>query len=262
MPTSTRLLCTLVEIWARRDEPETADLQRALRAAEILESEPSSPVHLRAFGWRLVTEIHRAAGWDLPPDVSLASCRAAADSLAHATSLLSTDISAQLRGVGTPVLILGGLADSRAVLGRWDLMPSNGATLVSLEGDDQAYAPLIDLPTAGGVRWASAGSQRHLYKEHSIPVSLNGDQVLVPRPELAAARAADRNLRTGDPAALVFCAAAVSADWAKVTRIAKRLGRGAATTEAAFALDLEATLGLEIGRAQRWLHALRRLVLR
>jgi hypothetical protein len=263
VPISTRLLYTLVEIWARRGEPETADLQRAVRAGEILENDLSSPIHLRAFAWRLVTETHRAVRWELPSDVSLASCRAAADSLIHATSLLATDVSSQLRGVGTPVLILGGSADSRAVFGRWDLIPSNGATLVSLEGDDQGHPSLIDLPTAGGVRWASAGNQRQLYEENSVPVSLNGEQVLVPRPEMVAARVAHRDVKTDDPAALLFCAAVLSVgDWDEVLRIAKRLGRSAAPIEAALALGLAPSLGLRIGPVWRRLHALRRFLRR
>ena len=62
----------MVEIWGRRDEPQTADLRRVIHAARVLQEEPSSPAHLRAFAWHLVVDTHRAAGWSLPADVSLA----------------------------------------------------------------------------------------------------------------------------------------------------------------------------------------------
>jgi hypothetical protein len=260
VPISSRLLQTIVEIWARKDEPETADLRRVLHAAELLDGDPSSPTHLRGFAWRLVVETHRAAGWDLPSDVSLATCRAAADSLSHASSLLISDVAAQIHGVGGPVLILGGLAESRSVFGRWDLLPANGAVLVLLDQSEEGRAGSADLPAASGVRWASPGDHRRLYAEHTIPATLNGDQVLVPCAELVAARIADRTLRPEDPAALVFLGAIFAAgDWADVLRIAKRLGRATMPNEAAVALGLDSYLGLVTGKVQRWSNALRSL---
>lgn len=251
----------MVDIWARKDEPETADLRRVLHAAEILEGDPSSPTHLRAFIWRLVVETHRAAGWDLPSDVSLASCRAAADSVSHACSLLKTDVSAQIHGIGSPVLLLGGLAESRSVFGRWDLAPADGAVLVSFDHREKGHLGSADLPITSGVRWASPGKYREVLEEYAVPASLNGDQVLVPRPELVVARVAKRDLQPEESAALVFSGAAhVVVDWNEVNRIAKRIGRAAAPNEAALALGLESYLGLETGRVRSWLNPLRRLL--
>lgn len=259
MPISSRLLQTIVEIWARKDEPETADLRRVLHAADVLEGDPSSPTHLRAFAWRLVIETHEAAGWDLPSDVSLASCRAAADSLSHACSLLMSDVAAQIHGIGSPVFLLGGLADSRSVFGRWDFVPTDSAVLVALSSQDEGHLGSVDLPTTAGIRWASPDRHRELYEEYAMPAALNGGQVLIPRPELVAARAADRSLRPEDPAALVFSSAAHTAgDWGEVNQIAKRIGRATAPTEAAMELGLDSYLGLEAGGVKRWLSPLRR----
>jgi hypothetical protein len=263
VPISTRFLQTIVEIWDRKDEPETADLRRVLHAAEVLEGDPSSPTHLRAFAWRLVVETHRAAGWDLPSDVSLASCRAAADSVSHACSLLMTDVTSQIHGLGSPVLLLGGLAESRSVFERWDLVPANSAVLVAFYHREGEYLGSADLPITSGVRWASPGKHRELYEEYAVPAALNGDQVLVPRPELVAARIADRNLKPEEPSALVFSGAAHAVgDWSEVTRIAKRLGRASAPTQAAVALGLETYLGLETPKVHRWLNPLRRILRR
>lgn len=263
MPISTRLLQTIVEIWARKDEPETADLRRVLHAADVLEGEPSSPTHLRAFAWRLVVETHRAAGWDLPSDVSLASCRAAADSMSHACSLLVSDVAAQIHGVASPVLLLGGLADSWSVFGRWDLVPADGVVLVALSQRDEDHLGSVELPVTSGVRWASPGTHRELFEECTVPAAFNGDQVLVARPELVAARVADRSLGPEDRSALVFSGAAhVVGDWNEVSRIAKRIGRATAPTEAAVALGLDSYLGLKTGRLQRWLNPLRRILRR
>ena len=245
------------------DEPETADLQRVVHAAEVLDGDPSSPTHLRAFAWRLVAGTHSAAGWDIPANANLSSCRAAADSLSHASSLLISDVAAQIHGIGSPVLLLGGLAESRSVFGRWDLLPANGAVLVSFDRDVKVQAGSTELPAASGVRWASPGDHRGLFEKHATPVTLNGDQVLVPRHELVAARIADRTLRPEDPAALIFCGAALAAitagNWAVVMRIAKRFGRATAPIETAVQLGLDGALGLEIGRVRRSRIALRRL---
>ena len=85
----------------------------------------------------------------------------------------------------------------------------------------------------GGFVFAAAGPNA------DCPADLNGDLVLVPRLELVAARVAESSLKTSDPNALLFGAAALGiGDWSEVTRVAKRLGRARAPIAAAFALGL------------------------
>jgi len=254
----------MVEIWARKDELETADLKRVLHAASALEDDPSSPTHLRAFAWHLVVETHRAAGWNLPSDVSLASCRAAASSLSHASSLLINDISEQVHGVEGPVLLLGALGASRSAFGRWDLLPADGAFLIALDNEDEPTS--TTLPEAHGIHWAAPGQLRSIYGANSFPVALNGDQVLVPLPALVAARGASRALRPEDPEALLFCGAALEAassdSWPEVMRIAKALGNGTAPIDLAVQLGIDTRLGLEVGKVRRSMLALHRLLRR
>ena len=263
MPISIRLLQTMVEIWARKDEPETADLQRALHAAQALENDPSSPTHLRAFAWHLAVETHRAVGWDLPTNTNLASCRAAADSLSHSASLLMEEIAEQIHGVASPVLLLGALAGSRSVFGRWDLLQASGAILVSLDLEEKGRYAGADLSEVHGIRWVAPGRLRDVYEKHASPVVLNGDQVLIPHPELVAARSTHRPLRPENPETLLFCGAAFAASssgrWANVLLISKILGHRHAPLETAVQLGIEDRLGLEVSTAQRSMLALRRL---
>ena len=256
----------MVEIWARKDEPETADLQRILHAAEVLENDPSGPTHLRAFAWHLAIETHKAVGWDLPSDVSLASCRAAAASVSHSASLLIGEIGEQVHGIANPVLLLGAFAGSRSIFGRWDLLPASGALLVSLDLEQEGRSDGVGLSEIHGVRWVTPGRLRSVYEKHASPAALNGDQVLVPRPELVAARSTVGPLRPEDPETLLFCgaafAAASSGQWPNVVRIAKSLGHGYAPVEAAVQLGVEARLGIEVSKVQRSMLALRRLVRR
>jgi hypothetical protein len=266
VPVSVRLLHTLVEIWFRRNEPETADVRRVLHAAEVLEDDPSSPTHLRAFAWHLAVETHRAVGWDLPADVRIASCRAAADSLSHATSLLIDEITEHVGGTSSPVLVLGAFAGSRAVFGRWDLLPARGALLVSLDRGQEGRSEGPELSEIRGIRWTAPGKLRRLYERHASPTTLDGDQVLVPSTELVAARSNSRALRPDDPAALLFCGAAFTAAsagrWQEVMHIAKSLGHASAPLEAALQLGLEGLLGIEVGRLKRAMITAARLLRR
>ena len=256
----------MVDLWARREEPETADIRRALHAAKVLENDPSSPTHLRAFAWHLAVEIHNSVGWDLPADLSLATCRAAAASVTHASSLLVTEVAELVHGIGSRVLLLGPLADSRSIFGRWDIVPAAGAVLVALDLEENGQPSATALPTNHGIHWASAGRLREVYEKSASPAALDGDQVLVCGPEIVAARGAARGVGPEDPEALVFCGAAVAADkdgaWAEVTQIAKVLGHPGAPIEAAVQLGIDGHLGLEVGRARRSLMALRRFIRR
>jgi hypothetical protein len=252
----------MVEIWARRDEPETADLQRALHIAKSLENNPSTPVHLRAFAWHLVVESHDSVGWSLPKDADFASCRAAAASLSHSASLLTDDISEQVQGVASPVLLLGAFAASRSVFGRWDLLPANGALLVSLDLEEEGRPDGTDLPEIHGIRWAAPGRLRELYERHSSPASLDGGTALIPNPELVAARSKYRPLRPEEPETLLFCgaalAAAVGGRWAEVNRLARKFGHPSAPLEFALQLGIDDRLGLEVSRHRRVSLAVRR----
>ena len=256
----------MVELWARREEPETADIRRALHAAEVFENDPSSPTHLRAFAWHLAVEIHKAVGWDLPTDLNLASCRAAAASLSHSASLLIDQITEQIHGIASPVLLLGAFAASRSIFGRWDLLPASGSLLVSLDLEEEGQPDGADLPEVHGIRWVAPGRLREVYEQHASPVALDGDQVLVPDPELIVARSYSRSLGPEDPEALLFCGAALAAAdddaWAEVTRIAKVLGHRNSPIEVAVELGIDGRLGLEVGKVRRSMLALHRLLRR
>ena len=256
----------MVELWARREEPETTDIRRALHTAKVLEEDPSSPTHLRAFAWHLAVDMHKAVGWNLPTDLSLASCRAAAASLSHASSLLVADISEQVHGVSSPVLLLGALGAGRSIFGRWDLVPASGAVLVALDLEENGQPSATNLPTNHGIHWASPGHLREVYQDHASLAALNGDQVLLPDPALIVGRSMSRHLGPEDPEALIFCGAARAAAndgaWADVTQIAKALGHRDLPIELAVQLGIDGRLGLEVGRARRSVMALRRFIRR
>ena len=253
----------MVEVWARKDEPQTADLQQALHTAKVLENDTSSPTHLRAFAWHLVITTHESVGWDLPTDVNLASCRAAAASLSHSASLLTNEIAEQIQGIASPVLLLGAFGASRSIFGRWDLLPACGALLVSLDTDDLGRPNGTDVPEIHGIRWVAPGKLREIYDKHASPASLDGATALVPRPELVAARSAFRLMQPEDPETLLFCGAALASAangrWAEVNRIAKALGHPNAPLEFATSLGIDKRLGLEIGKTRRSMLALRRI---
>lgn len=257
-----RHLQTMVEVWSRRKQPEGADLQRALYMAEILEGDRHSPTHLRAFAWHLAEETHRTVGWDLPKDVRLSSCRAAAASLSHATSLLKAEIAAEVHGSECPVLLLGALAASRAIFGRWDLLPARGALLVACDPGEMQLPELGVLPTSHGIHWAAPGRLQKVYEPHTLPETLDGEEILIPSPALLAARVTDRALSPREPATLIFCAAAHEASydgqWPAVTQIAKALGRRYAPLEVAIQLGIDHRLGFRIGNTKRTFLRLRR----
>lgn len=252
----------MVEIWARKDEPETADLRRALHIARVLEDDTSNPLHLRAFAWHLVVDTHNAVEWDFPADINLSSCRAAAASLSHSASLLTDQIAEQVRDIESPVLVLGVFAASRSVFGRWDLLPANGALLVSLDSEQEGRSDGTDMPEIHGIRWAAPGKFRRVYEKHAAPASLDGAMALVPNPELVAARSRFRFLRPEEPETLLFCGAALasatSGRWDEVNRLAKILGHSSAPLEFAVHLGIDERLGLEISRPRRVSLAVRR----
>ncbi|MFV2068391.1 MAG: hypothetical protein ACC645_15585 [Pirellulales bacterium] len=264
MSIESRHLHALVEVWARKDEPETADLQLALHLAKAFEKRTGTPTHLRAFAWHLVTDTHRAVDWELPSDVSLASCRAAAASLSHASSLLISDIAEKVHGDGGPIMVLGALAASRSIFGRWDLIPAEGALLVSLEPDETGLQSAASYPASRGIRWAAPGRLRDVYVEHSTTTTLNGGQVLIPSPELVAGRSARRTLKPEEPEALLFCGAALAAassrSWPEVVQLANALGNGNVPPDLAVHLGLDHRLGFGVGHMRRSYLAIRRLL--
>jgi hypothetical protein len=163
------------------------------------------------------------------------------------------------------VLLLGALAASRSLFGRWDLVPANGALMISLDPDDGKGRPDgTDLSEVQSLRWAAPGRLGPIYETYARPVSLDGARVLVPQPELIAARSTMRHLRPQDPQTLVFCGAALDAAtrgrWAEVKQIAKILGRRGMPTEIAFTLGIDHRLGLKINRVRRARLAFRRFL--
>ena len=264
MSFAIRHVRAMIEIWTRRDEPETDDLQQALHIAKLLESDPSSPIHLRAFAWHLTVETHAAVEWEVPADLNLASCRAAAASLNHSASLLIDEMAEQIRGITSPVLLLGPWAASRSLFGRWDLLPASGALLVSFDPNQAGLPEAPGLGAAHGIHWASPGRARGVYEEHAFPAILNDDRVLLPDAELIAACSISRGLGIEDPEALIFCGAALDAAydgaWSEVTRIAQALGHSDSPIALAVELRFDRHLGLEIGKLQRSMFALRRLI--
>ncbi|MEJ2581941.1 MAG: hypothetical protein P8127_09980 [Acidobacteriota bacterium] len=142
-------------------------------------------------------------------------------------------------------------------------VPAEGAVLVALDDRGEGHLDPGDLSIASGVHWARTGPNHELYRQHTVATTLETSEVLVPRPELVAARVADPGLRPEDPAALVFCGAAFAAeDWDEVTRIAKGLGRASGLYEAAVSLGLDGYLGMQAGGVQKWLRALTRVARR
>jgi len=258
-----RHIRSMVEVWARKAEPQTADLQQALHIAKVLENDTSSPTHLRAFVWHLVVDTHESVGWDLPTETNLSSCRAAAASLSHSASLLTNEIAEQIHGIASPVLLLGAIGASRSVFGRWDLLPASGALLVSLDIEEGGRPGGADLPEIHGIRWVAPGKLREVYENHASPASLDGVTALVPHPELVAARSAFRPLQPEDPETLLFCGAALASAangrWAEVNRIARALGHPHAPLEFAVSLGIDRRLSLEVGKTRRSMLVLRRL---
>lgn len=252
---------TVIELWLRRREPESHDLIRAIRAANRLEAEPSTPPGVRALACRLIQDLHEAAGWDILPCAHLPRCEAASDEARTTSAAVVEAVQGALASVEGPVLLAGTLGAGRALFGAWDVLPKPSAELVLLS-DTPEGSPT----TTAGVPRTHAGPMASMLRQHSEPAELAGRPVLIPSPELAAARVAPQAETSAELDALIFCAAAhravVSQTWQKVLNLAAELGHGRAPEAAVVRLGLEEWLDLRVTRRARLASALRRVLWR
>jgi hypothetical protein len=250
MAVSLGLVKSLIELWSRRSEPEGPDVPRALSIARSLDTNDDAPAYIKGFAWHLTKAVHEAAGWDIPDNENLSRCHAAAASLEHASALLMSDISAEVAKSDDLVLVLGVAAASRSLFGRWDLLPANGALLVSLVPPEDEITHVDALPVHRGVRWGSAGSKLAMLDRHSTTVQMNGMTVRVPNSELIAGRTTGKTGEPGDLETFLFSAAAYDAtnsgSWKYTRRIAKRLDHETSPRKAVLNLGLADWLGIEV----------------
>lgn len=264
MPVETKHVTSLVELSQRRHAPEGADLQRALHLARLFEAEPNTPVALRSLAWHVVTDSHEAAGWPLPKGARFPACCGAAASTKHGCAILIHDLAEQINTIEGPVLLLGALAASRSLFGNWSVLPTAGAFVVPLDSADKNLPPANVYHPSPGVRWGSPNGSRELLERNSSPADLAGVEVLIPRPELIAARTAGCTDNPMDLQCLIFCGAARAAvdsrRWSETSRLAKTLGAKQTPRESAYHLGIDHWLGIDIPAPKRAFFALRRLL--
>jgi len=249
MAVSLGLVQSLIELWSRRSEPEGADVPRALSITRSLESDEEAPAYIKAFSWHLTKTVHEAAGWEIPDNENLSRCRSAAASIRHSSELLLADIASEVVKSDDLVLVLGVVAASRSLFGRWDMLPAHGALLVSLVPPEDETTPVDALPDHKGVRWGSAGSKLGMLDRHSTTVQMNGCTVRVPNAELIAARTSGHMTDPADLETFLFADAAYDATqsgkWRYASRIAKRLGHEDSPRNAVLRLGLADWLGID-----------------
>ena len=256
-------ITTLVELWSRKNAPQSADLQRALHIARRCADEPDSPLWLRSLSWRLVRDSHRAVGWEIPKTDRLSQCRAAAASVSHACSLLQEEITSQTLNIDGPIMVLGALGAGRSLLGRWDAIPSSGAVLVAFDRGEN------DLPSAAehnihrGVMWAGPGPHAKLMKNNAVTADLGGREFLVPGPGIIMARTRAQDTDLANLSALVFTAAAHQAAskgrWADAEAIARIMDAASSPAELAIRLGIDQWLGLKVSPTKRMAMAIKRI---
>jgi len=247
-------LTTLVELWYRRQEPESYDHMAALNLASRLEADPEANPAVQGLAWRLAEEVHRAAGWSMPSTPKLPRCCSAAASVRHANTLLVEEVRSELRRENGRVVLLGALGASEALFHCWDALPGHGEVLVGLDRGDAKALPASALDQHG-VRWAGPGDLGESLARHSRPQTLGGLAVYVPAPELLVARAQGLARSGNDLTALVFTAAAYATTqagrWEEALHLAKRLGHGRSPVETAMQLGITDWLGLSVGPITR-----------
>jgi hypothetical protein len=255
-------LATVLDVWHRRQEPESNDLVRAVRLAERFESDPESPQVLLALAYRLVSDVHEAAGWALSPQLKLSRGASAAASVRHSCTLLREKVASELRRVDGAVLLWGALGASQSLLGCWDALPAQGEVLVRLDQPDPNPFP-GDPFGARGVRWAGTGELGEVLRQHARSTHLGDRQVLVPAPALYVALGNGVHPGGAEVAALVFCAAAKAVSeagsWDAALGLAHSAGRGRAPVETAMLLGITDWLGLSVGPITRLSVAFSRL---
>lgn len=250
MAASIGTIQTTIELWHRRHVPEGPDVSRALHIARLLEEDSTTPTFLRGIAWHLVREIHDAAGWDIPGNVNLSQCRGAAASLEHAAALLLGDIATEVAKSGIPVVVLSPSSAGRALFGRWDVVPAEGALLVPMVDSEDEATYFEALPGHRGVRWGSAGSLFDLLQRKTSEVELAGHMVRIPSPAFVAARTSDCPQDPSNVETVLFCAAAYSANedgtWYDTPSVAQQLDRRTSPYDAALELGITSWLGLPV----------------
>jgi hypothetical protein len=264
MALETKYVTSLIELSRRRNAPQGADLQRGLHLARLFEADPSVPLAFRSLAWHVITDSHAAAGWPMPKGERFPSCCGAAASTAHGCAMLTQDIAEQAAAVEGPVILLGALAASRSIFGNWNIFPSTGAFLVPLDAEGGNLPPASLYNSSIGVKWGSAGDLRDIFIKHSTTEELAGVELLIPAPELIAARTAGCGKQPGNITCLIFMAAAHAAagsgGWNKALKIAPRLGPQNTPLETVMRMGIDKWLGLDISAPRRAALAIRRLL--
>jgi len=254
----------LVELWSRRADPSTDDVRRALEVARALNGNSSSPTALRSLAWRVLREIHDAAGWQDPDEEPLPLCTSAAASARQTNTLLMDEVLREIRTVDLPVLVTGTLGASRSLFGRWDVLPANGVMLVTLGDQTGPGETLLEsMYKVRGVRWANPPAGLRDLALSWPTVTLRDRQVRVPSADLLTVCAGRSALRAEDCETLVFCAAAfgVAGDgrWSEIENLAAAMDAAGVPTQSALRLGLDEWLHLDLGSARRLGVSLKRL---
>ncbi len=262
MPCDILHLTTLVELWSRRRAPVSADLQRALHIARNCCSDATAPLWIRSIAWQLVHDGHEAAGWEIPKTENLSPCLAAAASIRHGCSILTTEVAGQVRAMDGPVVVLGAFGAGRSVFGKWDLLPTAGAVLVPLTYDTSDLPSATNFNVRNGIFWASAGRHKELLAENCTEAQLSDCRVLVPSPALVVARTSATDLELGSVGSLIFCGAAFNAasngHWQTAKTLARRLESKTTPLELAMRLGIDQWLGLKVSTRKRMAFVIRR----
>lgn len=262
MPCEVSHITTIVELWARREAPQSADLQRALHIARRCCDDPQSPIWVRSMVWRLVETSHRAVGWQIPDGINLVPCRAASASVGHGHALLIEELTGQLDNAEGRVMVLGALGTCRSVLGTWDAVPTLGAVLIPFDIDADDLPSATNFNLHKGVVWAEPGRYRDTLLRHSIEVLFNDRPALVPDPLLVLARTRLSDVLPIGIGSMIFAAAAhqikSAGSWSDADKLAKTIQSQHGPTELAVRLGIDRWLGLEVGTGRRMAIAIRR----
>ena len=177
----------LARLWQLRNEPESSAPRDALELAEVLGARHETPPPLLALAWRTVETIFETLGWAMPSSPELARCRSAALSARQTAWATIERTLSELPPDSEAVLVLGSLGLSTGALGVPDILPSQGALLVRMNGGGPSDASATGVPTTTGVRWASPGRLTRMMEGACEPYDLGGHTVLMPSPALVAA---------------------------------------------------------------------------
>jgi hypothetical protein len=256
-----RCLLEILDLWPRCLASDAEAGERAHQLAHLIGSDRATTVTLRSLAWHLVLVSHRSAGLEAPSGALLAPCASAAASAGHASQLVLDELLGQLPAREGRVLLLGPLAASRVLLGRWDVLPAQGAVLVALDRPSPAPSAAT-VATASGVRWAAPGPVGELAAASAHTDRVGAREVVLPSPELLAVLSARQALSAHELDTVVFCAAAratvAAGAWERALELAAALGTAETPTDAASRLGVDAWLGLKVPMLSRLSSVVRR----